>query len=168
MTIPVKPASFSAVTVRSTCSMQGLKQQIRVIRSLCQTQSVLRMHGKALTAVKRVTEWRCFTLNAFLACSTASQGIGRSRNTARKRSFSAYEALSMPERMYRHVPASTVSATVNPSLHTFLWVRVTMSSMPWRLNSSLERLCQSDIIQPTPGRTWDPLEHQRMVRKCCK
>jgi len=30
---PVKPASLRAVTVRKTCSMQGLKQQMRVMRS---------------------------------------------------------------------------------------------------------------------------------------
>lgn len=29
-----------------------------------------------------------------------------------------------------HIPASTVSTTVNPSLHTFLCVRVTISSIP--------------------------------------
>jgi len=29
----VKPASLSVLTVRKTCSMQGLKQQIRVKRS---------------------------------------------------------------------------------------------------------------------------------------
>lgn len=31
--VPVNPASLSALTVRKTCSMQGLKQQIRVGRS---------------------------------------------------------------------------------------------------------------------------------------
>ena len=28
---------------------------------------------------------------------------------------------------------------MNPSLHTFRWVRVTTSSIPWRVNSSLSR-----------------------------
>lgn len=31
----MKPASFSALTVRMTCSMHGLKQHIRVVRSFC-------------------------------------------------------------------------------------------------------------------------------------
>lgn len=38
--MPVKPASFSALTVRNTCSMQGLKQHIRVVRSFCNQQKV--------------------------------------------------------------------------------------------------------------------------------
>lgn len=36
-----------------------------------------------------------------------------------------------------YIPASTVSSMVKPSLQTFRWVRVTISSMPWRVNSSL-------------------------------
>ena len=35
----MKPASFSAVTVRRTCSMHGLKQQMRVVRSFCEVKS---------------------------------------------------------------------------------------------------------------------------------
>lgn len=31
--VPVKPASLSALTVRKTCSMHGLKQHIRVGQS---------------------------------------------------------------------------------------------------------------------------------------
>ena len=31
----MKPASLSVLTVRRTCSMHGLKQQIRVRRSFC-------------------------------------------------------------------------------------------------------------------------------------
>ena len=42
------------------------------------------------------------------------------------------------------VPASTVSATVNPSLHTLRCVSVTMSSMPWRVNSSLRGRRRTD------------------------
>ena len=50
----------------------------------------------------------------------------------------------VPRRLRRtppatYVPASTVSVTVKPSLHTFRCVSVTMASMPWRVNSSLQR-----------------------------
>lgn len=34
-------------------------------------------------------------------------------------------------------PASTVSTTVNPSLHTLRWVKVTISDIPCSVNSSL-------------------------------
>lgn len=38
-----------------------------------------------------------------------------------------------------YVPASASSSTVKPSLQTFRWVRVTVSDMPWRVNSSLRK-----------------------------
>lgn len=54
MVISVKPASLRALTVRKTCSMQGLKQHMRVMRSL---------------------------RKAFFAWGMASHGAGRSRKT---------------------------------------------------------------------------------------
>lgn len=74
--VPVNPASFSAETVRRTCSIHGLKQHIRVAQSFCGGQRVnLRMSGRS----RRRRETR--TRSAFFACSMASHGAGRSRNT---------------------------------------------------------------------------------------
>lgn len=115
----MKPASLSAVTVRSTCSMQGLKQHIRVIRSVCQPVNItIDMTDGGSVYV---------TLKAFLACSTASHGIGRSRNTNVRTVIRRGMRVGL---LVSYIPASTVSTTVNPSLQTFLCDRVTISSIP--------------------------------------
>jgi hypothetical protein len=72
---PVKPASFRALTVLKTCSMQGLKQHMRVVRSFCGDWHILRVNTSCQNTKK------VHTLRACLACSTASHGAGRSRNT---------------------------------------------------------------------------------------
>jgi len=65
------------------------------------------------------------TLRATFACSTASQGAGRSKKTRNKIVCAQCE-----REVDDGVPESAVSVTVKPFLHTFLWVRVTMSDMP--------------------------------------
>ena len=50
---PVKPASFKALTVLRTCSMQGLKQHIRVGRSFCGSDPKDRMHVRKCQVGRR-------------------------------------------------------------------------------------------------------------------
>jgi uncharacterized metal-binding protein len=65
------------------------------------------------------------TLSAVFACSTASQGAGRSKKTR-----VTIDCVRLGEMIDDGVPESAVSITVKPFLQTFLCVRVTMSDMP--------------------------------------
>lgn len=62
--------------------------------------------------VKEGRKERERTRSAFFACSTASQGAGRSRNTVA-------DIRGVEGEQDGSLPASTSSTTVNPSLHTF-------------------------------------------------
>jgi hypothetical protein len=75
--VPVKPASLRALTVRKTCSIQGLKQHIRVKRSFYE------QFDERICIVGKMYEGGR-TLRAAFACSTASQGAGRSKKTRNK------------------------------------------------------------------------------------
>ena len=65
------------------------------------------------------------TRRALFACSTVSHGAGRSKKTEGQ-PLCALLGVTEDD----GVPESAVSVMVKPFLHTFLWVRVTMSDMP--------------------------------------
>lgn len=72
------------------------------------------------------------TLRASLAWGIASQGAGKSRNTAKMYyNRTVLKQIDLPE--------SATFATVNPSLHTLRCCSVTFTSIPCRLNSTLYR-----------------------------
>lgn len=116
--LPVKPASLRALTVRRTCSMHGLKQHIRVIQSFCVDGEMgdlgfERTHPKSLLGMLDGVPWGWDIKKYYI-----HQDLGRL----------GLNGISQ---------LSAVSVTVNPSLQTLRWVRVTTSRRPWRVNSSL-------------------------------
>jgi hypothetical protein len=125
--VPVNPTSFRALTVRRTCSMHGLKQHIRVVRSFCRWEMLAEhLEGFGKRQYVRVEpSWRV---------RRRPMGLGDQGRLDRQ------DRLATSEMSTRGcVPESAVSTIVKPSLQTLRWVRVTTSAMPWRINSSLSR-----------------------------
>ena len=118
----MNPASFSVLTVLRTCSTHGLKQQMRVVRSFWRLSQIPAHSKHWLGNILVALSWH----GRRRPTEPAGQGTLKDEPVT---------VSDVQEKGY--VPASAASVTVKPSLQTFRCVRVTISSIPCCVNSSL-------------------------------